>query len=356
MVGSIKSGPRQKDVTLTDFYTGTTPNYTVRDLAGNDITNQTLPDGKKTVEVSFGYNNVDREVELKVTARKSGKYMVTCWVMVAGNRVSLTQTVETKTHPEVASAVITDTSAIAVGRKTKRNIQFLNKYGEPIDVNYTDIAKQENGVEARLLNAAGAPTGKITQIELLANSLDGASITLTVKGKVLPTITIDTKENISIEVMNVNGYVSGVEQKNGEYVIRLYETDPSLPTVKEGNDGSIYTLIPIRINNDDVETKVYGPQIVVSEPSDGEYVEGDMTGLPYKHNVVITHSGEDYAIQAYMIHSDGTIEENDRNNPVDYLGIALFGASQSDMIGKTITISYPGADPVHIKVISNTTP
>ena len=65
MVGSIKSGPRQKDVTLTDFYTGTTPNYTVRDLAGNDITNQTLPDGKKTVEVSFGYNNVDREVELK---------------------------------------------------------------------------------------------------------------------------------------------------------------------------------------------------------------------------------------------------------------------------------------------------
>ena len=57
-----------------------------------------------------------------------------------------------------------------------------------------------------------------------------------------------------------------------------------------------------------------------------------------------------------MIHSDGTIEENDRNNPVDYLGIALFGASQSDMIGKAITISYPGADPVHIKVISNTTP
>lgn len=357
MVGSIKSGPRQKDVTLTDFYTGTTPNYTVRDLAGNDITNQTLPDGKKTVEVSFGYNNVDREVELKVTARKSGKYMVTCWVMVAGNRVSLTQTVETKTHPEVASAVITDTSAIAVGRKTKRNIQFLNKYGEPIDVNYTDIAKQENGVEARLLNAAGAPTGTITQIELLANSLDGASITLTVKGKVLPTITIDTKENISIEVMNVNGYVSGVEQKNGEYVIRLYETNPSKAGVVDGDDGNVYTLIPIRINNDGASKKVYAPQLALVHPGDEEHVEEDMTGLPYIHDVVVTYSGtESYIIQANMVHADGTVEYDSLTQPVDYLGIALFGEPESKMIGKTITISYPGADPIHIKVISNTTP
>lgn len=357
MVGSIKSGPRQKDVTLTDFYTGTTPNYTVKDLAGNDITNQTLPDGKKTVEVSFGYNNVDREVELKVTARKSGKYMVTCWVMVAGNRVSLTQTVETKTHPEVASAVITDTSAIAVGRKTKRNIQFLNKYGEPIDVNYTDIAKQENGVEARLLNAAGAPTGKITQIELLANSLDGASITLTVKGKVLPTITIDTKENISIEVMNVNGYVSGVEQKNGEYVIRLYETNPSKAGVVDGDDGNVYTLIPIRINNDGASKKVYAPQLALVHPGDEEHVEEDMTGLPYIHDVVVTYSGtESYIIQANMVHADGTVEYDSLTQPVDYLGIALFGEPESKMIGKTITISYPGADPIHIKVISNTTP
>ena len=57
-----------------------------------------------------------------------------------------------------------------------------------------------------------------------------------------------------------------------------------------------------------------------------------------------------------MVHADGTVEYDSLTQPVDYLGIALFGEPESKMIGKTITISYPGADPVHIKVISNTTP
>lgn len=355
LVGSITSGPRQKDVTIDDFYTGSVPNYTVKDMSGNDAMDK--------VKVTFGYDNVDREVELKATTSQVGKYMITCWVTVAGNRIPLTQTIETVKNPEVVSAEVADTSALVVGKLTTRSIIFKNKYGETVDVNRAsdvDANVVGTGVNAELVNVVGGPTGKMTQVQLYATNLGGASIVVTVKGKQLPTISFDTKEDISIEVMGTPEDVSGVEQRNGKYVIRLYETNTgNKDNVVTGSDGFIYTLIPIRINKGGTKGQVYGSQLVMQYPGDGAYVEGDVDpSLPFSHHVVVTYSGDtDYLIYASMLQADGTTQINGVEAP--YLGIALMTgglASEADMIGKTITISYPGADPINIEVISSTTP
>ncbi len=329
--GTIASGPRQKDVTIQDFYTGATPNYTVKDSLGNVITTQTEANGKKTVEVTFGYNNITRQVELNVTTQVSGKYYITCWVNVAGEPIELTQEIETVKNPEVANAHIGDLSELTVGIPATRDITFLNKYGEAIDVNYGDVDEIiTDGITVQLLNAAGAPTGRITQVELVATKAGNPTLDLKVNNITLPTITFTAKEEVKVSID-----ITGVEVVDGEKVIRLYEQDPGKANVVSPDGDLIYTLIPIKINNNGIETKVLGN---LTTP-DGKKLELTYTG--YEDNPDL------WDIKMFDI--DQNLQE--RAVECDYIGIALFYEEESAMLGKTITITYPGAEPVLIKVM-----
>lgn len=338
-VGIITSGPKQKDVTVQDFYTGSILNYTVTDENGNDITNQLEADGKtKTVEVKFRNDQFDRGVELRAVARQSGVYTINCWITVMGNRIPLEQKIETKENSEVVAIHIADESEITIGARSVRAIEFVNTHGEIIDVNYEDIDAINSNAHVQLLNAASTIGGKITQIELYTDSMDDLTFTLTINGETIqgPTFKVKQNQTISIDVTGLD------KNADGEYIIRLYKQDPGLTNVVP-IAGSPYTLIPIHINNNGTPKKILGNEVAD-------------VGLGMERPLMVSYEG--YATSPLQIKSQMFDASKDPISTGDaddgeYLGIAFFLGNETTMNGKIITLTYPGAEPVNIRIIGS---
>lgn len=324
VIGSIRSGEKQKEITIDDLYTNRNANYRVKNALGQDITNQIETNGKKTVEVSYEYDNLRQEMLIYAMTQKQGEYIIECFVNVGEETVAKEQTIETIHDPKVTNVQIIDLGSLTVGKPVQKQIQFINQYGDKLEIDMQDVEIIANGVNVTLVNKDGEPSGIVDKVELTATSKEKASLTLKVGEKTLPNIVFTiTQANIKIDI-------------GGTTEISLYETDPSLANVKVVN-GMIYTLIPIHINQDGVTKYVKGNEIILKNPS-------------IERPVTISYTDYDYLdpyIDIKMFKNDEIVEDSQE---AQYLGIALFYIEASQMSGKNITIEYPDAEPINIVV------
>ena len=120
--------------------------------------------------------------------------------------------------------------------------------------------------------------------------------------------------------------------------------NPGLSNVVEA-DGMIYTLIPIEIRKNGNIEEIYMKDVAKGEKENDE-------------PLLVTYT--DYEPDSLFVNMEGfnasktKIEASDVGSElVRYIGIAFFLGDESVMEGKTITITYPGADPVNIKIIGS---
>ena len=324
LVGTIKSGAKQQELTIDRLYTNGVANYTVKDEEGNDITANTDENGKKIVEVTYEYDNLSQEILVYVTTQTQGEYTINSYINVGQNKIETSQEIKTIVHPVVTKIEIEDLERLALAKPEQKRIKFLNKYGDEVTVEVANVQiTRADGVNVAFLNENKQPTGEISYIELKATKTGSVSMDLTVKGAVLSTINIEAYTDITIDTQ-------------GTSKISLYETDPSLDNVKVV-EGRIYTLIPISIKNAGTQKLIKGNEIILGQAT-------------LNRPVGISYTGYDAAnpyIEVKMF-KDGQIVENVEE--ADYLGIALLQTQASNMQRKTITINYEGANPVNITV------
>lgn len=320
-VGTVESGINQKPITVDNL------EWEVQDERGNVIKNSTGTVTSNAVNIQLSQPQMTETVAIEFSAQEKGTYKI---ITKVGNVYGVAIEVTIEDNPIVTRTELGDIEGILrVGKRKEVNIQFFHKYAEnderAIEVEANRITVEINGVIAvagtdyelmeydevnkvnKIINVANDPTAKVKKIQLIGTSVGEKVVNVYVdkdtenEEMVTKTVTVEEQANPTL--------VTDAE------TIKFYTTMPDSADLGEnekvelGTDGTTpYTLIKVWLEADGEQTNI---------------TRADITDGIVQAKYSFQAMEMPFLLEAYK-EVDGVISKAEGEDPVTYIGIALF--------------------------------
>lgn len=317
-IATVTSGAGEYEITTTNL------EWEIRDSIGQTVSN------KEIAEVTVTESQFDEEVIMSFKAKVAGTYRITPKV---GNIKGTAITVEIDEDPVVTRIDLEEIAgSFRVGEQKDLEVNFVHEYETGVE---STIEVQANritveGMDYELLtkddiiiDVATKPNLVVGKIKLKGTTAGNNTVKIIVDKGTLNE-KVFTKE---INIVKVTVKVGDINE------ITLYTANPGNNQMVQEENGKIYTLIPIYLEDEAaVTTKVTQTDFTngTIQIVDGMYDPTDEWAMSY-----ITTPLFYKLVDGNIVKVVGTAEE------ADYVGISAI-ASNSIMNGNTVVIQYKG--------------
>ena len=332
-IAQVKSGPNEEEITAENL------TWEIRDKNNQKITDVSIAQ-ITTEPMQFG-----NQMQMNFTANVAGEYTIIPKVgEVSGNPIVVT----IEENPEVTKITLGEIGEnYRIDQTRAINVDFIHEYvpgnEAKIEVEANRIKVTGTGLECTLLDETGTVINVVDRPNAVVKTISIKALT---EGTQTLSIIVDegtSNQFIENKEITVLPKAEAEIKVNNLQDITLYLRKPEDNDIVREEDGYIYTLIPIYLQDED-------GNITNIKAGDLTNVKGESGKISIIDNLEDPLSF--IQLQGYKV-VDEAIQKAGSEELITYVGVALaFGGAEIDLEGGKILISRDGMEvPIELNIL-----